>query len=281
MRGAEFFGAMLSYSFGILAGLVLPRSFDPYLVLVDKLSSYTYIYSVEQDETKRRKRHPEGAWNLWDYFSLTRDYFVVSFARGIVLQTFDLLWKNRLEDFDLAYMVKHNDGYLIEAAICFIVIVAFSEVIYTFFGSNFIAICATLVRVNDSLKIFKLATERQSDVFMYMAKRNLFNGVSTGTTYSLINPIFRGNFEVLDIWIGIRPFYVLLCYLYLNFQETGLHKIHAHLYQNIQPLIANQDFDHIQDNLEDGKRLLTVVVLFTAIYFIAPNVSVFSRIRLK
>ena len=276
MFGEHTKATLIKITVGIAGGLCVPRFFDPFIALVDKLSSCTNIYSVGKSMIDCRKESGDP-WTAWDYYSLLRDYFATSFLRGLISQTIHMYLDGRFQEFDLAQMCVINLDYMWETVLGLIVVVSFWRYINTIFGLSLIYGCSTLFRINESMSICNRFADLESDALNTVLRYSFLNGASTLMTYTVIDILFLGDLRILDSWLSVRMFFIAIPYLYVYFQELGLDRMHRQFIHAIRTTLGDQLYFGINYGMTDGRRMMTVFMLVFANFIVGPHTKFISR----
>ena len=269
MFGSDFLSTLFGLGFGLITGMTIGMPYIKYIQVVDTFSAFLAVYNHEKKYVTKNKKKDEPL-TFWDKFSIVRNYLVVSFVRGMVLNGVMLFLGDKLHTFDLIESAEFSLHALKEPILSLIVIVAFEDFIETFLGTKIVNTCATITRVATSIAAFKTYGAQGTIVSYYeLFRRNLFNGIITLITLTFINIVFRGDFIVLATWIGSRSFYVLLPILQVNYVNFGLDKLHGKLLTEIHGMTKSAGFD-LSHHMTDGLLFLTLVVHLFANQYGAP-----------
>lgn len=275
MIGERLLGILVSFAVVVGGGVILPKDVYPYIQLVDILSTYVYIFSIEKRRVDSDRKGE--SWRFWDYFQFLRNYIVTSFVRGLTAQLIGLIIQNNVSEFNLPLMIKNNREYMILSGTCFIVVLAFWPVIDTVFSYNFIYGCATVQRMRDSLAICNRYADLKSTALpVSMLKDNLVNGCSTLMAYTFIDVFFRGDFKILQPWFTVRIVYLLVPLMQVFYHQLGMEKIHSQLVFITHSLAANQNLIDIPRALGDGRQLLTLAMFFMANHLLNPLLAILT-----
>ena len=142
----------------LLAGLVFTLWVDdyylPYIVIVDNFSVYLTIFNNERSYINKSLRNGES-WSWWEHSSHWRNYFVITVARGAVVQAVLAFYQGQHKEIDLNYLFASTREVVREALASYIVLVAFYDLIMSTFGNSFIFTCCLTIRSTYSLGLLR------------------------------------------------------------------------------------------------------------------------------
>ena len=280
MIAGKFVGAIFSTAIGTVAGTAMPKSWHPYVALVDDFSTYTYIFSVEKSNIDMEVGD-KGKWGWWHYFSLLRNYFTICIIRGIVDQSLHLFLNNNLESFDFVGMVLRTGPYLTESIFCLIIILAFYDVVNCLLGREFISSCVVMIRAFTSIRIFeRYGAKHGQGNLVSMVKHDFFNGNTALLTYTVVDLIFRGNLSIIGHWIGFRLVFLIMPFFHLYYNNTSAPVIHSHIIQLMQTHLGDKTGDFYK-HLLDGHLMMTLAVFFLSSFFFGPTLKYILNFFLK
>lgn len=251
-------------------GMILPRGLDQYIMLIDRISAYYSIFKMEtrfinRQIAKTPKLRNEGnKWQAWHSYGLIRNYFLMGYLRGIVTQIIATYLNGGLQGISVKDLF-FNPTYLYEALLSIAIIASLSKVLQTDWCSKLLGLCSTLTKTIQTLDIIqKLGTPSNSNLNNLLLHCSL-NGASTLIAYTLVDLFITGDLRVVDSWIGVRLFYVILPFLHVWFTEA-----------------KSWNFIEFQTEFQskhpsEKYRTLTFSVLFVANFIAGPSVKVFDQ----